>query len=321
MSWSFAALDAAGRARGTLVVLILGAIAVSFSGIFVRLSELGPSATAFYRFLFALPFLWLWAHLAERQQTADPRPRTGREVLLLAIAGLCLGLDLAVWHWAIVLTSVSNATLLGNIAPIWVTLAGWLLFGDRFTGRFMIGLTLGTAGVSLLVGGSFSLNWTHVIGDALGLVGGALWAVYLMLVGRIRERFPTSAIMFWGSLVSCPVLLAIALSSGEGLWPRTMNGWLTLAGVALVCQVVGQSMIAWALAHLPTSFASVTLLLNPVSATMLAWLILAEPVGPQQIAGGIMVLAGILTARGSQQGATSGATAMPSARAVADKAT
>lgn len=301
-------------------MLVCGAIAVSFSGIFVRLSELGPSATAFYRFLFALPFLWLLTRVAERRPTVARQPRNIRDVLTLALAGLCLGLDLAVWHWAIVLTSVSNATLLGNIAPIWVALAGWLLFGQRFTGKFTIGVTLGIIGVSLLVGGSFSLNRAHVIGDILGLIGGMLWAAYLMVVGRMRGRFPTSAIMFWGTLASCPVLLAIALSSSEGLLPSTTTGWLILIGVALLCQVAGQSMIAWALAHLPASFASVALLLNPVSATFLAWLLLAEPIGLQQVVGGIAVLAGILMARNSQQVATSAVATMPPKTIVADKA-
>lgn len=317
MTWSYAALAAAGRARGTLAVLVLGAIAVSFSGIFVRLSELGPSATAFYRFLFALPFLWLWMRLSGRQAATRSAPDGRRDILLLGAAGLCLGMDLAVWHWAIVLTSVSNATLLGNIAPIWVTLAGWLLFGEKFTGRFLIGLILGIAGVALLLAGSFSLDPVHVVGDVLGLIGGALWAVYLMVVGRMRGRFHASAIMFWGSLASCPVLLAIAFASGEAFLPQTAYGWLCLAAVALVCQVAGQSMIAGSLAHLPTSFASVTLLINPVSATLFAWLILAEPVGPQQILGGVIVLTGILMARSAKLDAKPYA---PLAAVVADKA-
>ena len=292
--------SAAGSSRSRelrmLAVLVAGAFAVSFSGIFVRLSEVGPSATGFYRFLFALPFLWAWMRIDDRQRAAGGR-RRGRDIGLLALAGLFLGLDLAVWHWSIVLTSVSNATLLGNIAPIWVALAGWLLLGERFTGRFLLGLVLGIAGVALLVGASLSLDRTHVVGDILGMTGGALWAAYLMVIGGLRGRFPTSAVMFWGTLASCPVLLAIALASGEVLLPRSANGWLCLVGVALVCHVAGQSMIARGLAHLRASFASVTLLLNPVSATVLAWVILSEPAGLQQIVGGAIVLTGIVLAR------------------------
>jgi drug/metabolite transporter (DMT)-like permease len=281
-----------------LVVLVTGAIAVSFSGIFVRLSEVGPSATAFYRFLLALPFLWAWMRLDDRKPAGTGDRRRGRDVLLLALAGLFLALDLAVWHWSIVLTSVSNATLLANIAPIWVALAGWLLLGEQFTRRFLLGLVLGIAGVVLLVGGSFSLDRMHVVGDVLGLTGGILWAAYLMVIGGLRGRLPTSAVMFWGTFASCPVLLAIALASGEVLLPHSANGWLYLFGVALVCHVAGQSMIAGTLAHLPASFASVTLLLNPVSATILAWVILSEPAGLQQIIGGTIVLTGIVLARG-----------------------
>lgn len=195
------------------------------------------------------------------------------------------------------LTSVSNATLLANVAPIWVALAGWLFLGERFTRRFLTGLVLGIAGVALLVGGSLSLDRTHVIGDILGLTGGILWAAYLMVIGGLRGRFPTSAVMFWGTLASCPVLLAIALASGEALIPQSTNGWLYLIGIALVCHLAGQSMIARTLAHLPASFASVALLLNPVSATVWAWIILSEPAGWPQVIGGVIVLTGIVLAR------------------------
>jgi drug/metabolite transporter (DMT)-like permease len=295
MKRSSAALAAADRPRGPLVVLVVGAIAISLAGILVRLSEVGPAATGFYRFLFALPFLWLWMALRNRRH--DAAPAEAGTFRLVALGGLFLGLDLAVWNWAIVLSSVSNATLLGNAAPIWVALAGWLFFGERFTGSFLAGLALAIAGIGLLLGGSFSLSIDHAVGDVLGVVAGALWGAYIMTMGRLRGRFPIPTIMFWGSLVSCPVLLAAALLLGEELWPRSWAGWFDLLGLALICQVAGQSMVAWALAHLPSSFAAVALLVNPVSATILAWAILSEPAGPQQIVGGIIVLTGILLAR------------------------
>ena len=295
MERSSSALSAAARPRGPLVVLVVGAVAISFAGILVRLSEVGPAATGFYRFLFALPFLWLWMAVGNRHHEAGPLE--GGAFRLIALGGLFLGLDLVVWNWAIHLSSVSNATLLGNAAPIWVAMAGWLFFRERFTWSFLAGLALAIAGIGLLLGGSFSLSIDHAVGDILGVVAGALWGAYIMTIGRLRGRVPIATIMFWGSLVSCPVLLAAALLLGEELWPRSGTGWLDLLGLALICQVAGQSMVAWALAHLPSSFAAVALLVNPVSATILAWAILREPAGPQQIVGGIIVLTGILLAR------------------------
>jgi len=292
------ALSAAGRARGPLALLVVGAVAISFAGILVRLSETGPAATGFFRFVLALPFLWLWTILALPRGERRPMPRSDRDFRLIALGGFFLGLDLVVWNWAIHLSSVSNATLLGNAAPIWVAMAGWLFFRERFTWSFLAGLALAIAGIGLLLGGSVSLSFDHAIGDVLGVVAGALWGAYIMTIGRLRGRVAIATIMFWSSLVSCPVLLVAALLLGEELWPRSGNGWLDLLGLALICQVAGQSMVAWALAHLPSSFAAVALLVNPVSATILAWAILHEPAGPQQIVGGIIVLTGILLARG-----------------------
>jgi drug/metabolite transporter (DMT)-like permease len=299
MNRSSSTRSAADRPWRPLIVVVVGAIAISLAGILVRLSEVGPAATGFYRFLFALPLLWLWMSAANRRRNRErDGPPDGRAFRLIALGGLFLGLDLVVWNWAIHLSSVSNATLLGNAAPIWVALAGWLFFRERFTGSFLGGLALAIVGIGLLLGGSFSLSIDHAVGDMLGVVAGALWGAYIMTIGRLRGRVPIATIMFWGSLVSCPVLLVAALLLGEELWPHSGNGWLDLLGLALICQVAGQSMVAWALAHLPSSFAAVALLVNPVSATILAWAILSEPAGPQQIVGGIIVLTGILLARG-----------------------
>jgi drug/metabolite transporter (DMT)-like permease len=297
MTRSSSALSAAGRARGPLALLVVGAVAISFAGILVRLSETGPAATGFFRFVLALPFLWLWTIVAQPRSGRRPAPRNDRDFRLIALGGFFLGLDLVVWNWAIHLSSVSNATLLGNAAPIWVALAGWLFFREHFTWSFLAGLALAIAGIGLLLSGSVSLSVDHAVGDILGVVAGALWGAYIMTIGRLRGRVPIATIMFWGSLVSCPVLLVAALLLGEELWPRSWNGWLDLLGLALICQVGGQSMVAWALAHLPSSFAAVALLVNPVSATILAWAILDEPAGLQQIVGGLIVLTGILLAR------------------------
>ena len=105
----------------------------------------------------------------------------------LALAGLCFAGDLALWHWSIRLTSVANATLLANAAPIFVALGGWLLFAQRFTGTFIVGMLLALAGAAVLMGQSLSLDPGRLAGDALGLLTALFYAGYILAVGRFLE--------------------------------------------------------------------------------------------------------------------------------------
>jgi drug/metabolite transporter (DMT)-like permease len=93
--------------------------------------------------------------------------------------------------------------------------------------------------------------------------------------------------------VTAAILLPIALTSGERFVPSTSHGWLLLIGLALVSQTAGQSLIAYALAHLPGTFASVALLAQAVMAAALAWILLGETLTAMAIAGGLLVLIGI----------------------------
>jgi drug/metabolite transporter (DMT)-like permease len=89
----------------------------------------------------------------------------------------------------------------------------------------------------------------------------------------------------------------VALAAGEPMLPATAHGWLVLVGLALVSHAAGQGLIAYALAHLPAAFSSVSLLFQPVMAALFAWLLLAEPLVAVQVAGGVVVLLGIWLAR------------------------
>jgi drug/metabolite transporter (DMT)-like permease len=124
------------------------------------------------------------------------------------------------------------------------------------------------------------------------------------LAAADRRRGPLVVLAVGAVAIAFAGILVAALLLGEELWPRRAAGWIDLLGLALICQVAGQSMVAWALAQLPSSFAAVALLVNPVSATILAWVILSEPAGPQQIVGGVIVLTGILLARSRETAPT-----------------
>jgi drug/metabolite transporter (DMT)-like permease len=291
-----AAPPAAGSSRYGFWVLILGAILISFSGIFVKISELGPTATGFHRLFLALPIFWLWMAGEARKYPQQLQLRWP-DWWLLALCGLFLAGDLVFWHWSLHMTSVANATLLGNSAPIFVTLAGWLLFGQRFSPLFLLGMALAIGGAAVLVGISFVHGQRPFLGDLLGVVVGAFYAGYIMLVGRLRARFSTASVMGVSGVFACLALLPVALASGEGLTAYTLHGWIILFALAWLSQVAGQSAITWSLAHLPAAFGAVTLLVNPVAAALFAWATLGERIGPLQAIGGGVVLIGIALAR------------------------
>jgi len=262
-------------------------------------------------YLFALPMLWLWMRLEDRagstsslaDSDADcPATRAHTDRWAIVVAGLCFTGDLAVWHWSLRFTTVANSTLLTNFAPFFVMLGARILFAERIHSNLILGLLLAFAGGAMLVGQSLKLTAAHVLGDGLALVTAVFYAGYLLTVKHLRRTATTSRIMFYSGLVSCPALLVVTLLSEKSLLAASGNGWLVLIAMALVSQVGGQGLIAFALAHLPASFSAVGLLWQPVVAAFLAWLLLGEPMSWLQIGGGAVVLAGIAVARTRPEG-------------------
>ena len=284
-----------------LAALFGGAVAIGTSALLVKVSETGPVSTGFWRVFLALPVFWAWVWFERRQV---PSVRVQRSNLpLIALAGFCFAGDLAVWHWSIVLTSVANATLLANCAPILVALAAWLFMRKSLRPAFIGGLALAVVGMLLLLRGDFAHGGSALVGDALGLITAMFYAGYQLTVTRARDTVSTARIMAGSGLVSAAILLPIALVSGEQFLPHTTFGWWILLALALISQASGQSLIAYAMAHLPATFSSVGLLLQPVVAATLAWLLLGETLTALAIFGGILVLIGIRVAHAAERGA------------------
>jgi len=277
-----------------LGALLLGATCIALSPIFVRVSEAGPTATAFWRVALAVPVLWLLYWLKPR---VGAKRYSGKWPLLLA-AGLAFAGDLAFWHTSIQLTSVANSTLLANLASIFVTLAAWIFLKQKPTRLFLAGLAAALVGVGLLVHTSLAFSSSGLVGDALGVVTAMFYAGYILAVKGLRDRGETTLhLMAVTSTITALLLFPVALGSGEPMLPSSAFGWWVLIGLALISHAAGQGLIAYALAHLPAAFSSVSLLFQPVMAALFAWLLLAEGLVPLQIAGGIVVLFGIYLAR------------------------
>jgi drug/metabolite transporter (DMT)-like permease len=222
----------------------------------------------------------------------------GHSFTPLLLAGLFFAGDLAIWHWSVVWTSVANATLLANLAPIFVTLAGWLIWRRQVTRTFLAGMFVGIAGMFILVGPNFAAGGTALAGDAMGALSAVFYAAYMLAIKQARDaNASTARLMAWSTTITAIVLLPVALLSPQPFLPAGASGWLVLAGLALVAQVLGQGLIAYAFAHLTASLSSVSLLIQPVVAALAAWALFGEAVGPAQFLGGAVVITGIWLAR------------------------
>jgi drug/metabolite transporter (DMT)-like permease len=296
-------------ARARLIAflaLLAGAAATAFAPILVRLSDASPTASAFWRVALAAPFLWLWVFASERRTggggptEAHRRPVGHAAWLGMVLAGLFFACDLGTWHVSIAWTSVANATLEANLAPIFVTLGAWLLWRQKPRVMFIVALAITIGGAVLLIGPNFNAGGRALQGDLLGTLAGAFYAGYMLSIKSVAGRIPTARIMAISTTVSALLLAPYAAFTADHFLPQAASGWtgwLVLAGLALIPHIAGQSLIAFGFAHLPASLSSVSLLLQAVLAALYAWVLLGEAMQPLQMAGGIVVLAGIYLAR------------------------
>lgn len=272
-----------------LAVLLLGACIIGLSPILVRLAEAGPAAAGFWRLTFALPLLAL---LGRRSPGGVGRPSK-----MALLAGVFFALDLGFWHYGIHYTSVTNATVLSNLTPVVVTAFAWIFLRQRPSGLFLVAVAAAVGGASLMAierGGPPLPN--QPLGDLLSALTALWYALYFLAMGEGRKAETTGRLMFWAGLVGAPLMLAAALALGEPLLPATLMGWAALAGLGAM-HVAGQGSIAWAMGRLPTSTASVVVLIQPVVAAWLGWMLFAEPIGPLQALGAVVTLGGVVLAQ------------------------
>ena len=276
-----------------VAVLVFGACAIGFSPILVRLTQTGPAAAGFWRLACALPLLALMTRRSAGSVSPPSR--------LALVAGLMFALDLGFWHYGVKYTSVANATVLSNLAPVVVTAFAWIFLKERPRPLFLLAM-------AVAVGGAWTMASQRVgapgvdppLGDALS-VSTALWyALYMLAIGQARKRENASALMFWSTVVGAPLLLAIAALLGERIIPLGASGWAACIGLGIV-HVTGQGSIAWAMGRLPVATASVVILVQPVVAAALGWALFAEAIGPVQALGAAVALGGVVLAQAASR--------------------
>ena len=278
---------------------MFGALVIGTSPILVRLADCGPAAAGFWRLGFATPLLALMAAAGPARSPGRRRRRgIGTPSRAILLAGLWFALDLGCWHYGIRYTSVANATVLPNLTPVIVTLVSWFAFRERPRPVFLMGMSTAIGGAVLMAEAAAHPPAGPLphLGDLLSASTAIWYALYFIAVRSARLTRSTLSVMLWSCLVGAPLLLVTALVMREQILPVTALGWVAVVGLGLA-HVFGQGSIAWALGRLPASTASVTVLVQPLAAAVLAYFIFGETLTPLQALGGAVALAGIVIAQ------------------------
>jgi drug/metabolite transporter (DMT)-like permease len=265
-----------------VVVLTAAVLGISSSAVLVRGMEAGPAAIAAWRCTLAAILLapWMGAVRTVRRQ----------DVAGIGLAGVFLGLHFGTWFASLDHTTVLRSTVCVALVPVWTATLEWLVRGRRPTGRFVLGVGTALAGVTLLAAGDGVASWR---GDALAVLAGLLWAVYLLVGREVRQRVPILTYMGIVSAVAAVVMGPIAVVLGERLHGFPTATWGLLVLATLGPQLMGHQGFSYAVKYLPASTIAAIMLLEPVGSTLLAALVLDEWPGPGAAIGGLVVVAGV----------------------------
>jgi drug/metabolite transporter (DMT)-like permease len=305
----------------SLAALFFALIPISLAPALTKLSEheIGPNAVAFHRsWIAAVVFALLSAREAARARKVasdvmvpvaiadksidniEKQPMTKKEVGLLLVTGTAATASLLLWTWSLSETSVANVALLSNLNPIFVGLAGYFLFGQKFDRRFVIGLVLALAGAAAFELSEAQFSADQIQGDALAFISAVFIATYLILIEKLQGRFSTSTIMMWRCGITTIFLLPLLPFIEDRLLPQTQNGWLLIIFQALFCQVLGQGLLAYSLSKLSSGVVAITLLLEPIIASIFAWFIFGEQITLADWICFVVVLGGVYLAQSSK---------------------
>ncbi len=292
---------------------LVGAAFISSSAVIMRLAGTAAGTTAFYRCALALPGLVVLALIEQHRRG----PRLLRDRARAAVAGGFLGVDLVLWTHSIYDVGAGVATVLGNLQVVFVVFVAWAFFRERPRSQFLVALPVVMLGVALVAGltGKPGAGYHPLVGVLYGLGTSVAYAAFILVLRGSTQNSSHVA----GPLADATTGAAVAaLVLGAALGqlsltpPLSAFGWLLLT--AFANQTVGWLLITSSLPRLPAAVSSLLLLFQPAVSLVLAAVVLSQRPTVVQLAGALLVCAGVLAAaRSATSGGGPGVASAPGA--------
>lgn len=277
--------------KGTLY-LVAGAVMISFSAVFVKLTDVAPTVAGFYRMLFG--GLMLTAIVLTRGEKLWQSRRT---LLLCVVCGIIFSADLFFWHKSIHLIGPGLSTMLANFQVFFLAAFGVVILRERIGGRLAISILLAIVGLAMIVGVDFSaMTSGYRLGVIFGLLTALCYASYLIVFRKLQTGTKLGSSFFAVAMISVTSALAlgfVGFIEGESFRIPDTHSLFSLIGYGLAGQVIGWVLIARGLPLVRTSNAGLILLLQPAMAFIWDVLFFDRPTALIEIVGAIIALTAI----------------------------
>jgi len=251
------------------------------------MADVSGLSSAFYRmFIGFLGILPIW--FLRRKSASDQK-----SVRIAVLCGVIFACDIAVWNVSILLTKAAISTLLANLAPVWVGIGAIVFLRERPGKIFWVGTAIALFGVSIIVGIDKIYNSRLNAGHFLAILASLFYAFYLLIMRKGRLHLDTVTFTTISMFASSIVLFLIAIFTGTQLWGFPVHSWEALIGIGLVSQLGGWLAINYAMAYMPATIASVSLLSQSVFTALIAIPVLGEKLNDIELFGALIVLSGI----------------------------
>lgn len=270
-------------------LLIAGIIAISFSSIFIRWSQAPASILAMYRLV--LTALLMLPFVARSRPALRLIPM--RDWGLMALSGLFLALHFLFWMESLRYTSVASSTILLSLEPIFVLAGAYWVFRERTTFRAVAGMSAAILGAALIGWGDIGISGKALQGDLLSLLGTAAVAVHMLLGQGLARRVPSLLYSLTVFTAAAAAFLFYNMATGTDVGGYALREWGIFLLLAIVPTVFGHVLFNWLLQYVNAATVSMSVLGEPVGATLLAYLLLGERLNPAQAASGFIIMWGV----------------------------
>ena len=287
----------------TFAGVSVGIVAISFASIFIKFCDDVPSIMiATYRLALSSIILLIIAKGKGIRFSSFPKKR----LLMGMLGGFFLSLHFSFWISSLKLTSVASSVVLVATNPIFVGIFSYLFLREKQPAELILGIILSFSGSMVLAVGDSGLqgltvqNPSFLLGDMLALLGAIMASGYLMVGSKLREEMDVLSYTSMVYTFSAFFLLIASLCSGTPFAGYKPGSYIYMVLLAIIPQLIGHTAFNWALKHLKASMVAITILGEPIGASILAYIIFRETIKSSQLIGIILIFLAIII--GSRKG-------------------